>query len=82
LHIGAEQPHKHVTNVCETAVAEHCGAVRKLADRSSKILRLSSAHEIHKQLSDDSAVPGVTLCERQNLLEIELERRWHCIKPH
>jgi hypothetical protein len=69
LHIGAEQPREHSTDVCETAVAKHRGAVRELADRTSQILRVA-AREIHEQLADDSAVPGVALCERQNLLEV------------
>jgi hypothetical protein len=80
LHIGAEQPREHFADVCETAVAEHRCAVRKLADRTSRILGVA-AHEIHEQLSDDSAVLGVALCERQNLLEVLVQRCRHCIKP-
>jgi hypothetical protein len=79
LHIGAEQPRKHCTDVCQTAVAKHCGAVRELAYGTTQILRVP-AHEIHEQLSDDSAVPGVALCERQNLLKVPLQRRRHCIE--
>jgi hypothetical protein len=69
LNVGAEQLREHFANVCEPAVAEHRCAVRELADRTSRILRVA-AREIHEQLSDDSAVPGVALCERQNLLEV------------
>jgi hypothetical protein len=77
MHIGGEQPREHVTDVRETAVAEHRRAVRELADRTGRILRID-AHEIHEHVADDSAVPGVTLGERQDLLEIVLVRRWHC----
>jgi hypothetical protein len=73
LHIGAEQPREHVTDVCKTAIVEHRGAVRKLADRTSEVLRVA-AHEINEQLSDDSAVLDVTLGQWPDLLEVPLQR--------
>ena len=80
LPIGAEQPREHVTKVRETAIAEHRCAICELADCAGKILRVA-AREIHEQLSDDSAVFGVTLFERQDLLEVLLQRRRHCHTP-
>jgi hypothetical protein len=73
LHIGAKQTREHVTDVCETAVAEHRRAVRKVADHMRQILRIA-AHEIHKQLADDSAVLGVTPGKWPDLLEVLLQR--------
>ena len=77
---SAEQPREHVTDVCETAVAEHRCAVRELADRTSQILRVA-AREIHEQLPDNSAVLGITLGKRPNLLEVLLQRCRHCTQP-
>jgi hypothetical protein len=60
LHIGAKQPHEHVSDVRETAVAEHRRAIRELADRMRQILRVA-AREIHEHVADDAAVLGIAL---------------------
>jgi hypothetical protein len=73
LHIGAKQTREHFTDVCETAVAEHRRAVRKVADRTRQIFAVA-AHETHEHEADDAAILGVTLGKWPDLLEVPLQR--------
>ncbi len=66
---GFKHRHKHVTDVAKAALAEHRRAVCELAYRMREILRFA-LHEIQKQVSDEAAVLGNTLGERQNLLKV------------
>jgi hypothetical protein len=69
VHIGAKQTREHVSDVRETAVAEHRRAVRELADRMRQILRVA-AREIHEHVADDAAVLGIALGKWPDLLEV------------
>ena len=75
--VGCKYRNDHRVHVPEAAFAKHRRAGNELADRTSQVPRFT-AHKIREQEPHNSAVLGVTLGYRPDLLKVRLQRRQHC----